>query len=379
MTTKSSARCVVLGVTLTRFLDLSAIHGPLAPELAGAMQRVLESGRFILGPEVEAFEAELAEHEGAKHVVGVGNGLDALALLLRALGIGAGDEVIVPSNTFVATWLAVTLVGAVPVPVEPSPSTHNIDPAGLAEVIGPRTAAIIPVHLYGQPADMESINRIASERSLAVIADGAQSVGANLGGAPVAGHALATTLSFYPGKNLGALGDGGAILTDDAQVADRVRLLGNYGSRARYNHELAGQNSRLDEIQAALLRVKLRSLDMWTHKRRALANRYSRGLAGTTAILPAVLPGADPVWHLYVVRHRLRDRLAEFLADRGVETLIHYPVPPHRQNAYSGSSWDLPIADELASSVLSLPMGPHLSEADVDDVVGLVWEFGESQ
>jgi dTDP-4-amino-4,6-dideoxygalactose transaminase len=358
-----------------RFLDLAEIHRPILSDLQAAVARVVASGHFILGPELEAFEDELADHSGVRHAVGVGNGLDALSLTLRAAGIGPGDEVLVPGNTFVATWLAVSLVGARPVPVEPDPVTHNLDPDAIEAAISPRTAGIIPVHLYGQPARMDQIGRIAATHSLFVLGDGAQSVGARLNGLPVAAHAPATTLSFYPGKNLGALGDGGAVLTNDPDLADKIRLLRNYGSRRKYEHEVAGQNSRLDEIQAAVLRVKLHHLDAWNDRRRAIAARYSQGLVDTSLGLPGVASGAEPVWHLYVITSERRDDLAEHLHRQGIETLIHYPVPPHRQAAYAAEGWRLPQTDRLAGQVLSLPMGPHLNDERCSRVVEAVSAF----
>ena len=321
---------------MIRFLDLAEIHRPILPDLQSAVARVVASGHFILGPELEAFEQELADHCGVRHAVGVGNGLDALSMTLRAFGVGRGDEVLVPGNTFVATWLAVSLVGARPIPVEPDPATHNMDPAAIEASITARTAGIIPVHLYGQPALMDEVRAIAARHSLFVLADGAQSVGARLDGRPVAAHAPATTLSFYPGKNLGALGDGGAVLTDDPEIAEKVRLLRNYGSRRKYHHEVAGQNSRLDEIQSAALRVKLPHLEAWNDRRRAIASYYSGELAESSVGLPQVAGTTDPVWHLYVITSAARDGLAQHLHRDGVETLIHYPVPPHRQAAYEG-------------------------------------------
>jgi dTDP-4-amino-4,6-dideoxygalactose transaminase len=360
---------------VVRFLDLASIHAGISRELEVVLGEVLVSGQYILGPQLVAFEAELAAHEGVAHAVGVGNGLDAIALTLRALGIGPGDEVIVPSNTFVATWLAVSLIGAMPIPVEPVVGTSSMDPDALESAINTRTAAIVPVHLYGQPVEVDRIASIAARHDLPVVFDGAQSIGAKYAGRPVAAFGQATTLSFYPGKNLGALGDGGAVLTDDAALADRVRLLPNYGSRVKYQHEIAGQNSRLDEMQAAVLRVKLRHLDAWTNRRREVADRYCRGLASAGVVLPQVVPAADPVWHLYVVRTEERDGLAGHLGGLGIETLVHYPVPPHRQNAYSDRRLTLPIADGLAGTVLSLPMGPHLSDSDIEDVVAAVHSF----
>ncbi|MGV1003175.1 MAG: DegT/DnrJ/EryC1/StrS family aminotransferase [Candidatus Nanopelagicales bacterium] len=358
------------------FLDVAAIHRPILPLLQEAAARVVASGQYILGAEGAAFEAELAAHLGVGHAVGVGNGLDALALTLRAAGIGPGDEVIVPGNTFVATWLAVSLVGARPVPVDPDLGTHNLDVAGLEAAIGPRTAAIVPVHLYGQPADLAKIAPIAARHGLFLLADGAQSIGARLSGAPVEKQAAATTLSFYPGKNLGALGDAGAVLTDDSALAERVRLLGNYGSRAKYHHEVAGQNSRLDELQASLLRVKLEYLPLWNARRAEIADRYSRELSGVG--LPVVLPGVDPVWHLYVVTSPRRNQLVRHLVERGVQTIIHYPIPPHRQAAYAAGDFELPVTEQLARTVLSLPMGPHLSDEQVGQVIAAVNDFSQA-
>lgn len=344
------------------FLDLKSASDEIAQELDGAFRRVRESGWFVTGPELAAFEAEFADYCGVKHCVGVGNGLEALHLLLRAYGIGPGDEVLVPSNTFIATWLAVTQCGAVPVPVEPDPRTCNMDPGRVASVVTARTRAIMPVHLYGQPADMDPIKAVAERHKLVVIEDAAQSQGARYKGRPAGslGHAAGT--SFYPGKNLGALGDGGAVLTSDTQIAEKVRRLRNYGSEVKYRHDVAGYNSRLDELQAALLRVKLKHLDAWNARRANVARTYLEGLAGCGLLLPVVPPQIDPVWHLFVVQTPHRTPLQQMLDDRGVSTMIHYPIPPHRQACYAQGDWGAqPIAERLAEEVLSLPMGPTLS------------------
>ena len=357
------------------FLDLGRLHQEVREDLDAAYRRVMDSGWFVMGPELEAFEAEFARYCEVKHCVGVGNGLDALHLLLQAYEVGPGDEVIVPSNTFIATWLAVSQCGAKPVPVEPDALTHNMDPARIEAALSPRTKAIIPVHLYGLPADMRAINQIAEKHGLVVIEDAAQAQGARHEGKRVGslGHAAAT--SFYPGKNLGALGDGGGILTDDDAIADKVRRLRNYGSTVKYHHELAGSNSRLDEMQAAFLRVKLSALDAWNDRRRAVAHRYLEGLAGTGLGLPMVPKGMEPVWHLFVIRCAERARLQALLNERQIGTVIHYPIPPHRQACYAGFALcHLPVADQLASEVLSLPMAPDLRDDEVDAVIHAVRE-----
>lgn len=358
------------------FLDLGQLHQSIREDLDAAYRRVADSGWFIMGPELEAFEAEFARYCDVKHCIGVGNGLEALHLLLRAYGIGPGDEVIVPSNTFIATWLAVSECGATPVPVEPDPVTHNIDPALVAAAITTRTRAIMPVHLYGQPADMDPINALAAKHGLIVIEDAAQAQGALYKGRKAGGLGHAAATSFYPGKNLGTLGDGGAVMTNDSAIADKVRQLRNYGSTVKYRHDMAGYNSRLDELQAAFLRAKLPVLDAWNTARRSVADQYTRQLAGTGLVLPAVPAYADPVWHLYVVRTEQRDALKAHLDACGVATVIHYPIPPHQQACYQAFAGEaLPLATALAQEVLSLPMSPVLSEADIAQVVSAVRSF----
>ena len=354
------------------FLDLRAAYHELKPQIDAAMARVLDSGWYILGPEVEAFEAEWAAYCGAAHAVGVANGLDALSLALRALDIGPGDEVIVPSNTYIATWLAVSGVSATPVPVEPDPGTYNIDPARIESAITTRTRAIIPVHLYGQPADMDAILDIARRHDLRVIEDAAQAHGARYKGQRIGAHGDIVCWSFYPGKNLGALGDAGAVTTNNANLAARVAILRNYGSRQKYVNDEPGVNSRLDPVHAAVLRVKLEVLDEWTDRRRAIAATYAQGLAGTGLILPHVPDWADPAWHLYVVRSSDRDGLQAHMTQAGIGTLIHYPIPPHIQHAYAGlglAADSLPLARDLAAEMISLPMGPHLETAQVGRTV----------
>lgn len=361
---------------LVPFLDLGRLHQPIRTQLDEAYRRVMDSGSFIMGPELAAFESEFATYSEVRHCIGVGNGLEALHLLLRAYDIGPGDDVIVPGNTFIATWLAVSQCGATPVPVEPDIDTHNIDPALIEAAITPRTRAIIPVHLYGQPADMDPINTLALKHGLLVIEDAAQAQGARYKGrrAGSLGHAAAT--SFYPGKNLGALGDGGAVLTSDDAIADKVRRLRNYGSSVKYQHELAGYNSRLDELQAAFLRVKLQVLDEWNSKRREVAAKYSSLLGGFSCVLPFVPEYAEPVWHLYVIRTKHRDLLKKRLAEHGISTVIHYPTPPHLQPCYLGySGLKLPVTSLLSDEVLSLPMSPDLQEDDIENVCTRVAHF----
>jgi len=360
------------------FLELRRAYLELQSELDAAYRRAMDSGWYILGREVEAFEQEFAAHCGSRYCVGVGNGLDALSLILRGFGIGPGDEVIVPSNTYIATWLAVSQTGARPVPVEPDSATFNLDPARIESAITPRTRAIIPVHLYGLPADMDAINAVVRPRGLKVIEDAAQAHGARYKGRRVGVLADAAGFSFYPSKNLGAFGDGGAVVTNSAQLADRIAAMRNYGSRKRYEHETRGSNSRLDELQAALLRVRLRHLDEWNARRRARAQLYISLLSGLSLMLPHEPPGSEHVWHQFVIRTAQREALRQFLEARGVGTLIHYPIPPHLQPAYQDlglREGDLPVSEAIHREVLSLPIGPHLSEDEVRDVAGAVADF----
>ena len=361
------------------FLDLKSPYLELKEELDAAYARVMESGWFILGKEVEAFEDEFAAYCGAKHCIGVANGLDALHMIVRAYGIGPGDEVIVPSNTNIATWLAVTHAGATPVPVEPNERTYNIDPAKIEQAITPKTKAIMVVHLYGQPADMDPVNEIAVKHGLKVIEDCAQAHGARYKGRRAGTLGDAAGFSFYPGKNLGAFGDGGAVTTNDAELAERLKVLRNYGSKVKYHNELPGFNSRLDELQAAFLRVKLKKLDEWNNRRSKVAEHYLRELSSQNElILPYVPVWADPVWHLFVIRHTKRDALQKSLNDAGIGTMIHYPIPPHLQEAYSKLGYNertFPIAEIIHREVLSLPMGPHLAEKQLDQVLSNVVKY----
>jgi dTDP-4-amino-4,6-dideoxygalactose transaminase len=361
------------------FLDLGRLHREIQGPLSEAFLRVLESGHFIMGPELEAFEAEFAQYSNVRYCVGVGNGLEALHLLLRAYEIGPGDEVIVPSNTFIATWLAVSEAGASPVPVDPRTDTHNIDPDRILGAITSRTRAIMPVHLYGQPADMDPINEIAQKHKLVVIEDAAQSQGALYKGRRAGSLGNAAGTSFYPGKNLGALGDGGAVLTDDLVIAEKVRLLRNYGSRVKYQHDIAGYNSRLDEMQAAFLRIKLSRLDEWNARRRVVAAQYSSQLHGLDLGLPFVPDWADPVWHLYVIRCTKRDALKAHLEKHGISTVIHYPISPHRQACYQNfREYNLPIAELLAGEVLSLPISPVVERKELMHIVNALLDFQQS-
>lgn len=357
------------------FLDLRSAYLELQSEIDAAIKRVLDSGWYILGAEVDAFEQEYAAYCEAKHCICVANGLEALHLALLALDVGAGDEVIVPSNTYIATWLAVSQCGAKPIPVEPDAATYNIDPARIEAAITSRTKVILPVHLYGQPADMAPILAIARKHGLKVLEDGAQAHGARYKGKRIGAHGDLVAWSFYPGKNLGAFGDGGAITTDDAEIAERILVLRNYGSRVKYVNDVRGFNSRLDPIQAAALRVKLKVLDSWNARRVAIASRYQTELARTGLILPFALDWVEPAWHLYVVKHPDRDVLQKTLGVSGIGTLIHYPIPPHMQKAYATEAnvhGQFPIAEQIANHCLSLPIGPHLAEKSVDEVISHV-------
>lgn len=361
-----------------KFLNLCAATAELREEIVAAVLRVMDSGHYIFGTEVEAFEAAFAAYCQAEHCVGVGNGLDALHLILRALGIGPGDEVIVSSNTYIATWLAVTMVGATPVPVEPSPATHNIDSAHVADAITSRTKVLLPTHLYGQPADLDPLLDLARRHGLKLVEDAAQAHGARYKGKRLGAHGDAVAWSFYPGKNLGALGDGGAVTTDDAVLAASIRELGNYGSRIKYVNDVRGYNSRLDPIQAAVLSVKLRHLDDWNARRAIAAGHYSQRLSDTSLGLPVVPEWADPVWHLYVVRTARREALITALQTKRIESLVHYPTPPHLQPAFADLAiprGSLPIAERLAGEVLSLPLSPHVAPEEIDEVADAVFDF----
>jgi len=362
------------------FLDLKEPYEEIGSQLDEAYRRVMQSGWYIMGEECQAFEQEFATFCGVQHCVGVGNALDGLHILLRAMSIGRGDEVIVPSNTYIATWLAVSQSGATVVPVEPDERTFNIDPKHISAAITGRTRAIMPVHLYGQPAAMDEINEIARNHNLKVIEDAAQAHGALYKDRRAGSLGDAAAFSFYPTKNLGAIGDGGAITTNDADLADRVRTLRNYGSRKKYYNEVRGFNSRLDELQAAFLRVKLSHLDDWNQKRTSAAAYYHRGLAGVSDIvLPTITSESSSVWHVFTLRHELRNELQAYLEGEGVGTLIFYPVPPHQAEAYNDAGWreeDFPLATKLAREVLSIPISPYISRETQDYVIDAIRRFG---
>jgi dTDP-4-amino-4,6-dideoxygalactose transaminase len=354
------------------FLDLKSINESFNGTLEEATARVVRSGQYILGEEVASFERDFAAYCGVSHAVGVSNGLDALHMILRAMGIGPGDEVIVPANTFIATWLAVSFCGAKPVPVDAEPNGFNIDLSSVEAVITPRTRAIIVVHLYGLPVDVAALKSVLDRYHLPIIEDAAQAHGSMCHGvrAGALGHAAA--FSFYPGKNLGALGDGGGVTTHDRQLAERIRLLRNYGSEVRYEHLEAGFNARLDEMQAAILRVKLARLDEDNQARQRIADRYSKGITGLNLELPNMPTGHTSSWHLFVVRSKTRDRLREVLAKQGIATGIHYPVPPHIQPAYAAMglrAGQFPRTEAIHREVLSLPIWPGMTDEMIDYVI----------
>lgn len=366
------------GSTQVPFVDVQATYLELKHEINSALAEVLETGVFVLGPAVEEFENDFASYLGVKHCLGVSSGFDALHVALRAVSVQSGDEVLVPANTHIATWMAVSYAGAVPVPVEPDLRTYNIDPEKIEAAITPRTRGIIPVHLYGQPADMDPIVDIARRHGLWVVEDAAQAHGARYNGERVGGMGDVACWSFYPGNNLGAFGDGGAITTSRDDIADRVEVLRNYGQTVKYVNDEKGFNCRLDSLQAAVLGAKLAYLDEWNSRRRAIAAFYTEALEDTDLILPWTAEWAEPVHHVYVVRSDRRDALQDHLKMRGVRTVIHYPIPPHLQTAYSElglGEGSLPITEKIHREVLSLPIGPHLSMEQAEAVVESVREF----
>jgi dTDP-4-amino-4,6-dideoxygalactose transaminase len=369
------------------FQNFRAPYEELREELDAAFHRFMESGWFVLGKETLSFEEEYAAYCNAQYCVGVSNGLDALHLALRALGVRNGDEVIVPSNTYIATWLAVSQTGARPVPVEPNPLTFNIDAHQVEAAITLRTKAILAVNLYGQPCDYDCLLAISRHHGLKLVIDNAQAQGASYRGRRVGGIADVECHSFYPSKNLGAYGEAGAVTSNDAEIADQLRVLRNYGSRVRYHNEVQGYNNRIDELQAAFLRVKLRKLDEWNERRSAVARQYLQQLAAFSSeifsthgfpLLPTIPQWADPVWHLFVIRHPARNDLQNHLDANGIQTIIHYPIPPHLSGAYASEatiSHICPIAESLASSVLSLPIGPHLTTKEIEFVISCILSF----
>ena len=362
---------------MIRFLDLHRVNERFRGEMEEAFRRVLDRGWYLQGEENERFSADFARFCGVRRAVGVANGLDALRLIVKAYGIGPGDEVIVPANTFIATLLAVSENGAVPVPVEPDPRTFCIDPRRIEEAITPRTRAIVAVHLYGQAADMAPICEIARRHGLKVIEDAAQAHGALYRGRRTGSLGDAAGFSFYPGKNLGALGDAGAVTTDDEELYARVKALGNYGSDRKYHHVYKGVNSRLDELQAAFLDIRLRALDADNERRREISRAYRSGIANPRIVLPAVADEQSHVWHLFVVRCDDRASLVRHLEERGIQTNVHYPTPPHLQGAYA--EWkdrSYPVTEAIHREVLSLPISPVMADDEVVQVIETVNGWG---
>lgn len=357
------------------FLNLNSTYIELKNEIDTSIKRVLDSGIYILGPEVEAFEAEWANYCGSNYAVGVANGLDALVLGLRALKVGPGDEVIVPSNTYIASWLAISAVGATPVPVEPNPTTYNINVKEIYKLITPATKAIMPVHLYGQPGDLDQIITLSKQFGISVIEDAAQAHGAKYKGKRIGAHGDIVCWSFYPGKNLGAFGDGGAITTNRHDLAESIRKYRNYGSSKKYHTEIKGTNSRLDPLQAAVLRVKLPHLDDWNDRRRVISKLYTHELRDSEFILPKCPNWAHSVWHLFVIRTSYRDKLKSEFDKVGIGSLIHYPIPPHMQKAYKDLQFkpeSFPLARQLANEIISLPIGPHLNDQSVMKIINVI-------
>lgn len=361
------------------FVSFEVIHKSIKSEILSEFEKFYDKNYFILGEKVSAFEKEYAAFNNVKHTIGISNGLDALHLCLRALDIKEGDEVIVPSNTYIATLLACSFVGATPILVEPDINTYNIDPEKIRAAITPKTKAIMPVHLYGQACEMDKIMEIAKTNNLYVIEDNAQSQGATFRGQKTGSFGVANGTSFYPGKNLGALGDAGAVTTNDDEIASKISALRNYGSHKKYHNEYMGFNMRLDEIQAVFLSIKLKQLEKWTQERQSIASAYSEKLKGISNLtLPKTDSNSTNVYHLYVVRTEKRDLLQKHLNDNGVGTLIHYPIPPHLQKAYESLNFkvgDYPIAEELANTSLSLPIWPGMTENEIDYVVTQIENF----
>jgi dTDP-4-amino-4,6-dideoxygalactose transaminase len=363
-------------------VDLQAQYAAIQADVDTAIRRVVTSAQFIMGPDVAAFEREFAAYCDTLQAVGVASGTAALELVLRALGVGPGDEVVTVAHTFIATAEAITVTGATPVLVDIDPATYTMDPAAFAAAITPRTRAVIPVHLYGQPADMPAICALAARAGVAVIEDAAQAHGAAWAGKSVGGFGDAACFSFYPGKNLGAYGDAGAVTTHRAELAEIVRKLRNHGRQSKYLHEVVGYGHRLDTLQAAILRAKLPYLTAWTEARRRLARRYTEKLADTGLVLPAVAPDANPVWHLYVVCTPAREELLAELNEAGIGAGVHYPVPLHLQPAYRHLGVEegaLPVTERVAQTCLSLPLYPEMNDAQQDRVIEVVAAFAEAR
>lgn len=358
------------------FLDLAEINKQYQIEIQKTINTVLENGWYILGQELQSFEKEFAAYCETKYCIGVANGLDALILILRAYEYGINDEIIVPSNTYIASILAISAVGAIPVLVEPDLNTYNIDLTKIEEKITKNTKAIMVVHLYGQAAEMKSINELAQKYNLKVIEDSAQAHGAIYDNKRTGNLGNASGFSFYPGKNLGALGDGGAITTNDDELAEKLMALRNYGSKKKYENIYKGMNSRLDEIQAAILRVKLKYLDKDNNRRKEIAKFYLGNIKNENIILPTRPQESSHVWHLFVIRTKQRDQLQKYLADNGIQTVIHYPIPPHKQQAYK--EWNhlsFPISEQIHEQALSLPISPIMSQEQVNYIVDNINNF----
>ena len=363
---------------LVRFLDVGWTYTQISSEVDEAIKRVLEGGAYILGSGVADFERNWATYCGAEFSVGVANGLEALELGLQALGIGPGDEVVVPANTYIATWLAVSRVGAKIIPVDPNPETLNIDVQQIRKKVGPRCRAVLAVHLFGHPCEVDELKAFCIENNIFLVEDAAQAHGASLKNKKIGGHGDVVCWSFYPGKNLGAFGDAGAVTTNNKSIAKKIEILRNYGSEEKYINEYKGMNSRLDPIQAAVLSVKLKYLDEWNEQRRKLASVYTENLPSDMRA-PAVLEAAQSAHHLYVIQVRDRERLRQSLLDAGIETIMHYPIPPYKQKAYEefrGKEFQFPITTKYSQSCLSLPIGPHLTEDKAKFVCDVINRLG---
>ncbi len=357
-----------------KFLNLNSAYKEIKRELNNTIQETIDQDSFILGRSVEKFEKEFANFTGSNYTVSLGSGLDALQLSIKGLGVKPGDEIIVPSHTFIATWIAVSLCGAIPIPVEIDLDTYNINYKEIEKEITEKTKAIVVVHLYGQSADLDEINKIAKKYSLYVIEDAAQAHGVQYKNKRVGSHSDIVAWSFYPGKNLGCFGDGGAITTNKEDIAKRIKCLRNYGSEEKYIHNEIGINSRLDSIQASILSVKLKYIEEWNSRREVIAKRYLNEIDNSEIILPKISNYSTHVWHLFVIRTKKRERLKSYLGKNGINTLIHYPIPPHKQKAYN-LDISLPIAEEVAETILSLPIGPHLSKGEVSYIIDILNNF----
>lgn len=365
---------------MIKFLDLRMCNKAHSESLLSAMEKVLKSGWYVLGQEVSSFEREFSEFVGVKNCVGVSNGLDGLTLMLEAAGVGEGDEVIVPSNTYIATWLAISHLKAVPVPVEPDPSTYNLSLGGIKNAVTKKTKAVLVVHLYGKLCEkMEEIASFCKDKNVLLFEDSAQCHGTIQGGKRSGSFGDASAFSFYPGKNLGALGDAGCVVTNSGELAENIKIIRNYGSEEKYHNKVMGRNCRLDELQAAFLRVKLKHIDSENTHRKILAKRYLERLLNVPEIeLPVLGDDEDHTWHLFVVKTERRQELMTYLKENEVQTLIHYPIPPHLSEAYRSLGYkrrSFPIAEKLADTVMSLPIGPHLQLYHIDKVCDLIGSF----